>query len=78
MKPLTHRPKSMNFSIETSTKTKGAYLENPFYKSGHMSLDSPVGSISRERTPPFSSTSSITSVGALPTYKPPPKVRNLY
>ncbi|XP_056630271.1 calcium release-activated calcium channel protein 1-like isoform X2 [Diorhabda sublineata] len=62
LKPLSHRPKSLNVPSGLINETKIAYLESPTIQ--HNSLtDTSLGSIYRERTPPFSSNSSITSNG---------------
>ncbi|XP_018560980.1 calcium release-activated calcium channel protein 1-like isoform X2 [Anoplophora glabripennis] len=73
LKPIALRPKSLNFSTEAFNRTKLMYAsESPLSRLSHPGLDTPVGSISRERTPPFSCSSSVTSNGGISSYKPPP------
>ncbi|KAJ8978348.1 hypothetical protein NQ317_002657 [Molorchus minor] len=73
LKPLSLRPKSLNLSTEAFNRTKLLYTsDSPVSRLSHPGLDTPpIGSISRERTPPFSCSSSITSNGGIGYYKPP-------
>ncbi|CAH1278594.1 unnamed protein product [Diabrotica balteata] len=56
------RPRSLNVTSDTINRTKISYLDHSMSLQPH-SLETSFGSISRERTPPFSSNSSLTSNG---------------
>ncbi|XP_049824874.1 calcium release-activated calcium channel protein 1 isoform X2 [Aethina tumida] len=65
------RPKSLNMSMDNVNKTKVIFTsESPILRLSAPS-ELHLGSISRERTPPFSCNSSIISNGG---FKPPPYV----
>lgn len=70
VKPFVQRPKSMNFS-EAFNNGRIIYPDSPLAKTSITNLDVPIGTISRERTPPISSPSSILSLGGMPTCKSP-------
>ncbi|KAJ8916614.1 hypothetical protein NQ315_000259, partial [Exocentrus adspersus] len=75
LKPISLRPKSLNFSAEAFNRSKLLYAtsssEIPMSRLSHPGTETPIGSISRERTPPFSCSSSVVSNGGVSTYKPP-------
>nr|XP_023016716.1 calcium release-activated calcium channel protein 1-like [Leptinotarsa decemlineata] len=78
LRTMPHRPKSLNLTAEAYNRTKIMYLESPISRLSHPAMmETPIGSISRERTPPFSSDSSIASNGAFgfPSYQPSPKIK---
>ncbi|CAG9853733.1 unnamed protein product [Phyllotreta striolata] len=76
LKSLPSRQR-LNFTSDTINRTKIAYLESPVTNLSHPSLmETALGSISRERTPPFSSNSSVTSNGPYMVVQPSrPKVK---
>ncbi|XP_050292973.1 calcium release-activated calcium channel protein 1-like [Anthonomus grandis grandis] len=73
LRPLNNRPRSLNI-VEAFNKPR-LLSDGPLSLLSNPSLDSPLGSISRERTPPFSCDSSTISMGyrsSVPYYIPPP------
>ncbi|KAG5899587.1 hypothetical protein JTB14_022915 [Gonioctena quinquepunctata] len=78
LKPVLQRPKSLNLTAEAYNRTKIMYLESPLSRLSHPAhMETSLGSISRERTPPFSSNSSITSNGpyGFTSYQHLPKIK---
>ncbi|CAG9821383.1 unnamed protein product [Phaedon cochleariae] len=78
LRPLSNRPASLTLTPEAYNRSKIVYIESPLTRLTHPGMmESPVGSISRERTPPFSSDSSITSTAGLNfiPYRSLPKVK---
>ncbi|XP_066144906.1 calcium release-activated calcium channel protein 1-like [Euwallacea fornicatus] len=71
LRPSGGRPKSVNVA-ETFNRSK--VTDAPLSLLSTPGLDTPLGSISRERTPPFSCNSSLASIGSKPPpmYIPPP------
>uniref|UniRef100_A0AAR5Q7E8 Calcium release-activated calcium channel protein 1 n=2 Tax=Dendroctonus ponderosae TaxID=77166 RepID=A0AAR5Q7E8_DENPD len=68
------RPTSLNI-VEAFNRPKILAAESPLSLLMTPGLDASIGSISRERTPPFSCNSSTVSIGGIrppPVYIPPP------
>ncbi|XP_044261593.1 calcium release-activated calcium channel protein 1-like [Tribolium madens] len=66
------RPKSLNFPDPLTNRAKIIYYsDSPLSRLPLPVSDLHLGSISRERTPPFSCSSSVASTSS-PTYKPDP------
>ncbi|XP_060534215.1 calcium release-activated calcium channel protein 1-like [Cylas formicarius] len=84
LKPLSSRPRSLNI-VEAFNKPKFIAHDAPLSLLSTPGMDTPLSSISRERTPPFSCNSSTVSNGALnfklstppPVYVPSPKFKSL-
>lgn len=73
LRPLSTRPRSVNI-VEAFNRPKVLTSDSPLSLLSTPGIDTPLGSISRERTPPFSCNSSTISMGYRPQpfYIPPP------
>ncbi|XP_030748202.1 calcium release-activated calcium channel protein 1-like isoform X1 [Sitophilus oryzae] len=73
LKPLSTRPRSLNI-VEAFNRPKVLASDSPLSLLSTPGMETPLSSISRERTPPFSCNSSTISMGykGPPMYIPPP------